>query len=325
MAGAGIADWAELQMQQAAEGGVGTMTPAQEADLNREQREVFQKINGRQYVYGLQLAASQRLHVLADETLVPKALSFFPFTVLSLFRAIEFLTQQQCITLRRVLQDEVSGPVDPAEISRQDPAHAMTMKEVCAVWMRAYGDVTKTNNLPPVGAIPAATAYQRATLIAMTVSLSRKFKDLPHLEKTMKKNNSVILTYLQNHGCNPVPAASSSRQPAPYNGGNHAGDNQKGGQNRRPNRGGGGGGKGKPAGGNANGGKGGGGKGANEHTCLDWAEGRCPGTSKATRPKGHWHCADKQRLRWLNTRLLDNRLTEERIELLCREVDNSPA
>eukprot|EP00392_Amoebophrya_sp_AT5.2_P006549 g6561.t1 len=322
MAGAGIADWAELQMQQAAEGGVGTMTPAQEADLNREQRDVFQKINGRQYVYGLQLAASQRLHVLSDATLVPKALSFFPFTVLSLFRAIEFLNQQQCITMHRALQDEVSGPVDPAEISRQDPAHAMTMQEVYAVWMRAYGEATKTNNLPPVGAIPAATAYQRAVLIAMAVSLSRKLKDLLNLEKTMKKNSNTILTYLQNHGYNPVPASSSTRQPAPYNGGNQAGDNQKGGRSR-PNRGGGGGGKGKPAGGNA--GKGGGGKGANEHTCLDWAEGRCPGTSKATRPKGHWHCADKQRLRWLSVRLLDGRLTEERIELLCREVDNSPA
>eukprot|EP00392_Amoebophrya_sp_AT5.2_P008510 g8538.t1 len=317
---ADVNTWAELQMQSAAEVGLGRLTPGQEGDLNREQRECHQKIDGRQYLFGLQLAASMRLHVLADTTQIPKNLSLFPFSILTLLKAIEFTTQSQYSAQHRMLQDEVNGPVDPVEIARADPAATLTMDEVYKVWMKACAEVTKSNNLPAVNQIPAETAYQRAFVLAVTISLKSKLRDYIYLEKTMKKSTSSMLVMLQQNGYSPVVPAPAATTAGPYNG-----PNQKGGQTRRGGqRGGGGGGKGGKNGGMP---AGGGGKGANgaQRTCLKWMEGTCPGTSRATCPDGHWHCADKQRRRWLNTRFLEGRLTEERMEILCHEVDNSPA
>lgn len=306
-----IQGWTEQQMAQAAEMGNASLSPDQEADLNREQANCYQKVTGKQYLFALQMGAQQRLHVLSDENIVPRSCKFYPFTLITVLRAIEFTSPAQYVAMHKILQDAVNGPVDPTVRAREEEDQLLSLEEVYKLYNKAYGEVTTNSMLPPVAVNPIATAYQRGITVAVTVNLKQKFHELMYMEKALKRNNAIILANVR--ALQPPARTNNNNDNAPYN---------------PPNKGGKKGAGKKGAAGKGGAGKGGnGGKGATtgNETCLDWLEDKCTGTSKANCPHGHWHCGTLQRLTWLNYRFCGSRVSNQRLLLKCEEVDNTPA
>eukprot|EP00392_Amoebophrya_sp_AT5.2_P008845 g8873.t1 len=319
-----VADFVRIDREGRAQAGHGVLTPQQEIRLNLNQSICAHKIDGKVYLFAVSLAASHRLYALADKRSCPPAITMNPFTIATSLRAIEILSDEEYLNMVRVVQDVLSGPIDAAEIQRIRQEEELSRLEVYEVYMKSFETVLKPSMLPVVGGDPA-TAYERSVVLAVAINLKQEFTQAVKTKQQIKRAEVAVMTRVGT-----VVAALQQQfqqRAAPYNapagGGAAAGGAGKGGAVAAPQKGVpkggkvGGGGKGAPP---AGGGKG---KGTGIQVCLDWCEGNCPGTGRATCPSGHVHQATIGRLDFLNTRFLGGRLTPERMAILCREVDNS--
>eukprot|EP00392_Amoebophrya_sp_AT5.2_P005129 g5138.t1 len=299
-----VADFVRIDREGRAQAGHGVLTPQQETRLNLSQSICAHKIDGKVYLFAVSLAASHRLYALADKRACPPAITMNPFTIATSLRAIEILSDEECLNMVRVVQDVLSGPIDAADIAR--------------VYMKSFETVLKPSMLPVVGGDPA-TAYERSVVLAVSINLKQEFMQAIKTKQQIKRAEVAVMTRVGT-----VVAALQQQlqaRAAPYNAPANAGGGAgKGGGAAQP--------KGAPKGKGGGAGKGGNppagkGKGGGIQVCLDWCEGNCPGTGRATCPNGHVHQATIGRLDFLSGRLLGGRLTPERMAVLCREVDNS--
>eukprot|EP00392_Amoebophrya_sp_AT5.2_P002527 g2532.t1 len=311
-----VSDFVRLDREGRAQAGRGVLTPQQETRLNLNQSICAHKIDGRVYLFAVSLAASHRLYALADKRSCPPAITMNPFTIATSLRAIEILDDAEYLNMVRVVQDILSGPIDAAEIARVRPEEELSRLDVYDVYLKSFETVTKPSMLPVVGGDPS-TAYERSVVLAVSINLKQEFNTAIKTKQQIKRAEVAVMTRVGT-----VVAALQQQlqaRAAPYNAPAAA---PKGGapgggvvQPKGAPKGKGGGGKGNPPGGK--------GKGGGIQVCLDWCEGNCPGTGRATCPSGHVHQATIGRLDFLNGRFLGGRLTPDRMALLCREVDNS--
>lgn len=317
-----VADFVRIDREGRAQAGHGVLTPQQEIRLNLNQSICAHKIDGKVYLFAVSLAASHRLYALADKRACPPAIVMNPFTIATALRAIEILSDEEYLNMVRVVQDVLNGPIDAADIQRIKPEEELSRLDVYEVYLKSFETVLKPSMLPVVGGDPA-TAYERSVVLAISINLKQEFNQAIKTKQQIKRAEVAVMTRV---GTVMAALQQQLQRAAPYNapaggGGNPAGGKGGGGAVAVPKGApkggkGGGGGKGAPGGGK-------GGKGTGIQVCLDWCEGNCPGTGRATCPNGHVHQATIGRLDFLNTRFLGGRLTPERMAILCREVDNS--
>eukprot|EP00392_Amoebophrya_sp_AT5.2_P018486 g19039.t1 len=303
-------DFVRIQGEFQAQAGHGILTPAQEQRLTTEQTICQHKIDGKTYLFAVSAAASQRLFALAKKELRPPAIAFNPFTLATAFRAIEFIDDVEYLTLVRVIQDAVMGPIEMAEVLKSKPDEELTKKELCDIFLQKAAEVLTPSELPTVDG-PAATRYQRAANLATTVNLKMKFNAHCSLRKMMKKSEIEIAKRMQSS-----PGGGSSSRAAPYAPAPQCQPSPKGkggGKQQLP-KGGGKGGGGKKGGGSPKGGPA-------TPTCLEWIKGTCPGTDQASCPNNHLHHGPLSRLDWLSSRFVLGMTSEQ----LAAKASNSEA
>ncbi len=169
-----------------AEIGLGTLTQQQADDLRQEQENCTDQINGRQYLYCLQLAASQRLADLHGDT-CPPTCRLNPGETLTACRAIGYLADAQYTLLKNAflssVQDQMPTFQQITSGQTSGLTKALPVEKVCELFYKNFKECLKREMLPAVAA--GAHEYQRQCTLALTSNFRIAFLGVVQLEKRL--------------------------------------------------------------------------------------------------------------------------------------------